>query len=360
MSPKPKRIAVLWQEVTGHVSACLRALAREPDVAVFVAHHDLDATMPFNQGAAASPYETFRCGANSDAASLIERLESFAPTVMLVSSWHVPAYRRALRHFRGRAVRVLAMDNPWRGSLRQWIGVALAPIHVQPLYEAVFLAGERQAVFARKLGFRQDEIFYGVLTGDTAIMARAAGREPPSPAFLFVGRLVPVKGLDTLATAYAAYREMVDDPWPLRVCGLGPLTGVIDAVQGVEMAGFVQPEALPDTFARASCLILPSRSEHWGVVIHEAAAAGRPIICSTTCGASVSLVLDGYNGFVFEAGDAKALAAAMLRVHRASPAVWRQMSEASAMLARQYSPDRWVRTLCDRVATLAYPGPGKR
>ena len=102
------------------------------------------------------------------------------------------------------------------------------------------------------------------------------------------------------------------------------------------MAGFVQPEALPDTFARASCLILPSRSEHWGVVIHEAAPAGRPIICSTTCGASVSLVLDGYNGFVFEAGDAKALAAAMLRMHNASPAAWRQMSEASAMLARQY------------------------
>lgn len=360
MGAQPVRIAVLWQEITGHVAACLRALAREPGVAIFVAHHDLDATMPFGDAAAPPPYETLRCPANGDPSPLLERLERFAPTAMLVSSWHVPAYRRALRQFRGRALRILAMDNPWQGTLRQWLGVAVAPVHVRPLYDAVWLAGERQAVFARKLGFRQDEILYGVLTADTTLMATAAGREPDEPAFLFIGRLVAVKGLDTLAKAYATYRGRVADPWPLRICGLGPLAEVIAPVPGVAMAGFVQPEALPDEFARSSCLVLPSRSEHWGVVIHEAAAAGRPIICSTACGASVSLVLDGFNGFVFEAGDALALANALTRMHSAGTAERRRMGEASRHLAQQYSPERWARYLLDRIAALAAPGRGGR
>ncbi|MBE0693277.1 MAG: glycosyltransferase [Aquamicrobium sp.] len=267
----------------------------------------------------------------------------------------MPAYRRALSRFRGRAVRILAMDNPWRGSLRQWLGVAAAPFHVRPLYDAVYLAGERQAVFARKLGFKESEILYGVLTADTPAMAVAAGREPEHPAFLFLGRLVPVKGLDTLAAAYAAYRGAVQDPWPLRVCGLGPLAELIRPVPGVEMLGFVQPEALPDEFARSSCLVLPSRSENWGVVIHEAAAAGRPIICSTACGASVSLVRDGFNGFVFAAEDAGALTGALMRMHRASMAERRRMGEASRHLAEQYSPERWARYLLDRIALLAQP-----
>lgn len=351
-SMAPVRIAVLWQEVTGHVAVCLQALAREPGVSVLVGHHDLDATMPFAAGTTPPPYESIRCPPDGDAAPLLERLERFAPTAMLVSSWHVPAYRRALKRFRGRALRILAMDNPWRGNLRQWLGVAVAPYHVRPLYEAVYLAGERQAVFARKLGFAEDEILYGVLTADTAAMRQAAGREPEQPAFLFIGRLVAVKGLDTLADAYAAYRRAVADPWPLRVCGLGPLAPVISPVPGVEMVGFVQPQALPDQFARSSCLVLPSRSENWGVVIHEAAAAGRPVICSTACGASVSLVRDGFNGFVFEAGNAAALSAALIRMHSASIAERRRMSEASRHLAEQYSPERWAHYLLDRIAIL--------
>jgi glycosyltransferase involved in cell wall biosynthesis len=354
-----QRIAVLWQEVTGHVAACLQALAAEAGVSLLVAHHDLNPNMPFVPSSGGLHFPRIRVAPDDDAAALIHRLEDFAPTAMLVSSWHVPAYRRALARFRGRAIRILAMDNPWRGSVRQWLGVVVAPFHVRPLFETVYLAGERQAVFARKLGFKQSEILYGVLTADTKALS-AVGCEPRTPAFLFVGRLVAVKGLDTLAAAYAAYREAVTDPWPLHVCGLGPLAGMVGAVPGVAMKGFIQPADLPDMFAHSSCLVLPSRSENWGVVIHEAAAAGRPIICSTACGASVSLVLDGFNGFVFDAGDVEALASALLRMHRAGAAERKRMGEASRHLAAQYSPERWARYLLDRLAALAPAAGGGR
>ena len=67
-------------------------------------------------------------------------------------------------------------------------------------------------------------------------------------------------------------------------------------VHGVEMLGFVQPDDLPAVLERAGCLVLPSRFEPWGVVVHEAAAAGLPIVCTPVCGAATRLVLDGYNG----------------------------------------------------------------
>ena len=130
-------------------------------------------------------------------------------------------------------------------------------------------------------------------------------------------------------------------PWALRIVGSGSGAS-LQGHAGVEHLGFVQPPDLPKVFAAADCFVLPSRWEPWGVVLHEAAAASLPILCTTACGASVHLVADGYNGLLVGRNDPSALASAMSTISTLSPQEYERMGEASLLISRQLTPERWA------------------
>ena len=347
------RVAILWKQLSGYASASFAALKRE-GAELMLVHKAATGDAPFDDGALALDCAGHAWSDAPDEETLRSELERFAPDALLVISWDVGAYRRTARAMRGSTLRVLCMDNSWLGTPKQWAGRIVSPAVIRPCYDVAFLPGERQAAFARRLGFSDDEILWGLYTCDHAAFAGiATGRyEEPPPGFLFVGRLVESKGADVLAAAYRTYRQATPDPWPLLVSGTGPMADVLAEVPGVEMLGFVQPPDLPAVFSRAGCLVTPSRFEPWGVVIHEAASAGLPVICSTACGASTRLVLDGYNGTVVPAGNAERLAEAMARM--AAGADVALMGRRSSELAAQFTPQRWAGYLLDRVAALRH------
>ena len=161
-----------------------------------------------------------------------------------------------------------------------------------------------------------------------------------------------------LVEAYRRYRARRRDPWPLVVCGTGPLAASLAGVEGIEARGFVQPGDLPAVFADATCLVLPSTFEPWGIVVHEAAAAGLAIICSTAVGASSRFLVDGYNGVLVPPGDAKALAAALDIVSDPGTPL-ATFSGRSSELARQFTPERWARYLVDQIVRRR-PGPPRQ
>lgn len=126
----------------------------------------------------------------------------------------------------------------------------------------------------------------------------------------------------------------------------------VEGISGVEIYGFVQPNDLPDKFAQASCLLLPSFFEPWGLVIHEATAAGLSVICSSVCGASKHLVQDGYNGYLIEPGNADDLTNAMLRYTRLCDERKAEMCSNSFNLSLQFTPERWATYFYERVTEL--------
>lgn len=350
---RPLRVAALWRQSSAYTRACFGALQDlGVDLAVVCRHPTPDA--PYDGDSLDVGAEVLKWSERPDEPRVRSMVEELRPDALLVVSWNVGAYRRVARAMRGRTLRVLVMDNAWLGTAKQWGGRAVAPWAIRPAYDVAFLPGERQAAFARRLGFGDDRILWGLYSADQPAMAAVghAGRRSPPRTFLHVGRLAPEKGVDVLAAAYGRYRQMVAEPWPLVVCGTGPLAAALEGVPGVEMTGFVQPADLPAVYARAGCLVLASRFEPWGVAIHEAASAGLAVICTTACGASTRLVLDGFNGAVVGPGDAASLAAAMARVTRAPEAERVAMSERSALLATQLTPKRWARYLTERVVEL--------
>jgi D-inositol-3-phosphate glycosyltransferase len=178
------------------------------------------------------------------------------------------------------------------------------------------------------------------------------------PVLLFVGRIQPLKGLDvavgTLAQLDDPAAELVvvggpsgaDGPHELaKVLDLAHELGVADRIRWVEP----QPHHLLSTWYRAADLVLvPSRSESFGLVALEAAACGRPVVAAGVGGLR-TIVDDGRTGLLVEGRDPASYAAAVDKVlsdeglaaamgaaaaERAGRYTW---STAAARLRRLYS-----------------------
>lgn len=350
------KVAILWSHLSGYINSCLKALASCDDTAIFVANTKVAADAPFASEQFNWLDNHYEWEGLPDFAVLSQRLEDFSPDVILVSSWHIEGYRAILKRFRGRALRILAMDNCWHGTRKQWLGVLTSRYYIQPLYDAAFVPGERQAVFAQKLGFTPDRILRGVYSCDHSHFASAYhARQPEADlpnSFIFIGRFIPTKGIETLVAAYTKYRSAVKKPWPLHCYGVGPLASLLAATPGITVQGFCQPAELPNALAQAGCLVLPSYYEPWGVVVHEATAAGLPVICSSSCGSSVHLVQDGYNGYIVNRADALHLAETLQRFSDLTEKQRKAMNEGSYRQSLQYSPQLWASNLLNRSRLL--------
>jgi len=343
------RLAVLHISLTGFWNSCLKSLHAQGDVTIFVAHDRIDPNTPFDSEMFNWIDERYDWDQTPDANCLLERVGAFQPDVVLILGWHLPAYRRVGRAMKGKAVRVLYFDNAWRGSVKQWVGIITSPVHVLPIADYAWVPGDRQREFARRLGFPELRIIEGSLSGDSQLFESVRKRREElavkPKSFLFVGRLVKVKGLIVLLKAYAQYRSMCAEPWPLICVGSGPLAGAVSSAPGVVPRGFLQPEQLADQMVAASVFVLPSLFEPWGVVVNEAASAGIPMIVSEAVGSHVHLVQSGFNGYVVETGSADSLSNAMLRFHQMDESSLARMGKASEQLSEQYTPARWAATL---------------
>jgi len=237
------------------------------------------------------------------------------------------------------------MDNQWRGTAKQILGVLAFRTMWRDLYDVSFVTGPRQYAFSRLMGFPVKAIRIGLYTCDVESFL-SVGRGDTHRRWLFIGRNVPEKGLDLLLAAYCQYRTAVPDPWPLLVVGAGERP---PEEKGIEYAGFVQPTELASVFARTTTMILPSRFEPHGVVVHEAAAAGLSLVCSEEVGAGDTFIRRGLNGIVVENGSIGKLAGALVDIHGWSPGRLREASILSRQLAAQFTPRMWASTLVELV-----------
>jgi len=194
------------------------------------------------------------------------------------------------------------------------------------LCDGYFGFGERSREYLLSLGAKRERIFVpcqaaalpGSFSPQRALAERERHRAGGPPVFLFVGRLSAEKGIPTLLDAFARLRERVADA-RLRLAGTGPQRAELDARvdalgigDAVAFVGSLQDEPLSREYYGATCLVLPSRSEPWGLVVNEALSHGCPTIASDRCGCVPELIVDGVSGYTFPAGDAAALERTML------------------------------------------------
>jgi D-inositol-3-phosphate glycosyltransferase len=145
--------------------------------------------------------------------------------------------------------------------------------------------------------------------GDQAGARHAVGWRASGPMLLFVGRIQPLKGLDVAVGALAA---LDDERAQLAVVGgpSGP-DGPAELARVLELAvdlgvreriRFVPPQPhhlLSSWYRAADVVLVPSRSESFGLVALEAAACGRPVVASDVGGLR-TIVESGRTGFLVD------------------------------------------------------------
>ncbi|MCZ6872636.1 MAG: glycosyltransferase [bacterium] len=204
---------------------------------------------------------------------------------------------------------------------------------------------------------------------DTAIFHRqdrqqarlVLGLDAAAPVLLFVGRLQPLKGIDTLLRAAQETRLHHEhlqilvvgggvDDWDereaqelQRLQALSEQLGLTPHVRFIK----AQPQqTLAWYYAAADVFVMPSHYESFGMVVLEAMACGTPVVASRV-GGLTSTVVSGQTGFLVPPGNDQAFAQAILRL-LASPTLHDACARASFRRAQAFV---WP-CIVDRTAQL--------
>jgi glycosyltransferase involved in cell wall biosynthesis len=184
-----------------------------------------------------------------------------------------------------------------------------------------------------------------------------APTELRQPMFLFVGAVRPAKGVHLLLKAFVLLQKQRPRRGSLLLVGDGPqridLKNFITTYgleDQVKWAGWVSYSRIGKYFEMADVFIFPTLEDVWGMVVLEAMAFGKPILCSKWAGAA-ELVVDDQNGYVFDPNQPERLAELMRRFIDNVELIPR-MGEKSRQLIAAHTPEAAAKHLA-RVATLA-------
>lgn len=120
---------------------------------------------------------------------------------------------------------------------------------------------------------------------------------------VYVGQISYRKGIHHLINVIEKYNNK-----EIEVYIAGPYTKDSTLVKqlkqykNVTVLGFVTRDKIAELYQSSDVFIFPTLGEGFGLVVLEALSSGLPIICSNQAGGN-DAIIDGYNGFVFEAGN---------------------------------------------------------
>jgi len=238
----------------------------------------------------------------------------------------------------------LRLRDAWRVPLVQMFhtlgrlknSVARLPAEIEPelrLAEEGRIIGLADRIVAGNVVERAHlEEFYGALAERVAVIpcgvdtdmfqpiAQAVAKDllelGPEPLLLYVGRLEPIKGLETLLEGMKrlpAHVQLLivggdqDEPENAHADRLRHCVSELGLSRRVRFLGAQPQERLRLFYAAADATVMPSYYESFGMVALEAMACGSPVVASRVGGLTTT-VRDGVTGYLVPEGDPAALA----------------------------------------------------
>jgi glycosyltransferase involved in cell wall biosynthesis len=141
--------------------------------------------------------------------------------------------------------------------------------------------------------------------------------------------------------------------------GAGPLRADLMArvselklEDAVSFLGAKNITEIGELFVASTALVLPSRSEPWGLVVNEALSYGCPAVVSNVCGCVPDLVIDGVTGYSFEMGNIEALSRAMLSTIEIVAADRVAVAKQCLAVISEYTPNRAASQILDGCARI--------
>jgi glycosyltransferase involved in cell wall biosynthesis len=303
--------------------------------------------------------------AGCDTPGIRQRLAAGRFDACIVNGWYLKSYLQAMRSARGLGMAVLVRGD---SQLREPRGALKSALKYFPYrwmlaqIDAHLFVGQANREYLQHYGVRDENLFFAPHFvdnirfahgadaaregGEAARLRESWGAHPRAVIFGFAGKLVPGKRAEDFL---AAIGRLARQDAGVRgvVIGAGtdaPRLRERAEAEGIPVAftGFVNQAALPAHYAAMDCLVVPSASESWGLVVNEAMAAGRPVILSDRVGCAPDLVIEGETGFSYPMGDIAALTDRMLTLRRTIRERAVELAGAVAARIGEYTCERAV------------------
>jgi glycosyltransferase involved in cell wall biosynthesis len=260
---------------------------------------------------------------------LATRIEHWGADAVLVYGWNHASHLQAMRHFKGRLPVLFRGDSTLldpQPALRKFLRHAL----LRWVYRDVDLAlavGQNSRDYFRWCGLTERQVAIAPHCIDNARFAaaeepalaqarawrNALAGDDAAIAVVFAGKLQPKKDPGLLIEAVRGLQGGVK----VYLFGSGELEGELRAKAAghpdFAFLPFANQSQMPAVYRTGDLFVLPSRGpgETWGLALNEAMACGRAVIASDRVGGARDLIEHGRNGWVFPAGDVRALRAVL-------------------------------------------------
>ncbi|MFD2146830.1 glycosyltransferase family 4 protein [Mucilaginibacter antarcticus] len=182
--------------------------------------------------------------------------------------------------------------------------------------------------------FKDPLFFHGYNTIDNQLFKIDGDKTFDHKSLICVARFVEIKNLENLLRAWQVI-EQQNDTYKLSLIGSGPLHDKLVnlttelGLKRVDFLGIIPNGDIPAYLFNADAFVLASFAESWGLVVNEAMAAGLPLLLSNKINASVALLTEGENGFVFSPDDVENIASQIMKFINLDQSAKKAMSKRS-------------------------------
>jgi glycosyltransferase involved in cell wall biosynthesis len=295
---------------------------------------------------------------------LFRAFHTFRPTILNVTGYFDWAQILLMVYARLRGVKVVlssessAIDRnrtAYKENIKKWI-LSQADVF--------FCFGKSSAHYLLRLGIPRSRIAvrHAAVIDEEIIrnnfLEAKKNVQKNGNSFVYVGRLAPEKNLEMLVRAFIRVNKTAGNEghtWGLTFVGEGPARPVLERLAledpKITFAGGHPWYKVPEWLAQNDVLVLPSKSEPWGLVVNEAMVCSMPVIVSSKCGCVKDIVKDGQNGFTFDPENQEDLETALEYFVR-NPDKIEKMGETSRLIIAPFATNEVAIEMIDCYKTL--------
>jgi len=339
------KFVFLYTEIAEYVLACCSQLAKHGEVHIIRWPVNKEAPFQFQ----ADPKIKLYSKSDYALPQLHQLVNDLQPDVIVCSGWIDKDYLKICKSFFKKIPTVMTCDTHWTGSFKQRLATVISRFTLLNIFSHAWVPGTIQKTYVKNLGFKLRNIHTGFYSCDLDYFTSVYESQKEQKAlhfpkrFLYVGRYYEFKGIKELWQAFIELQQETPNEWELWCLGVGD----IEPVQHpkIKHFGFIQPKELSAYTEQTGIFILPSHFEPWGVVVHEFAASGFPLLLSRPVGAKAAFLKEGENGYEFEPGNPEDIKQKMKKMCTLSIEELLRMSHVSNSVSKTISPQSWTTTL---------------
>jgi glycosyltransferase involved in cell wall biosynthesis len=233
--------------------------------------------------------------------------------------------------------------------------------------DAVICNGKLSKEYIESLGMPGEKIVTGGMAADSnGLMTRIADITETQrrfirtqfgltrPVFLYVGRMIKLKGVAEMLQGWETYKNQKSGPGSLLLVGGGNQENALRQMvkdknlPDVHFTGEVDYDDIAQFYAVADIFVMPTLEDNWSLSIPEAMACGLPIACSKYNGCWPELVKEEENGKVFDPKNPNEIAETLFFFARNLLRL-PQMGSRSQEIEKDFAPTNAARALLEAI-----------